>query len=890
MTTGLRLSPAVVAARERLTQGREKLRRQHDSGTPSVQVCAHFTDLLEQIVVDLFQAALNELDDPVRRKFESRAALLAHSGFGRREMAPYSDLDLMLLHPFRGDAAVQPLVRRFTQHLYDLALDVGFTARTPGQACSLAMQDATVLTSLTEARQVCGNQELFQRFEARFRRMTRRRAGRLVTAVEAARREERGKYGETVFLLEPNVKRSRGGLRDLQLIRWIGFIRYGASNYGGLYQTGRITKEDLRVLRAARDFLLWLRNDLHFQAGKASDVLERAEQVRLAELRGYAPVRGLLPVEQFMREYFQHTTAVREVASHLAAGARSRPFWFWLTEPLFSHRFEQDFRVGPRTIAASRRSLPKLAGDLAQVLRLLDLANKTNKRIDHATWQAIRTAMTDRGPADPNEPLPPAVRERFLSLLAEPTRLAEMLRKLHELRVLEQIVPGMSHARGLLQFNAYHRYTVDEHSLRVVAWLTRLSEDPGVPGAVYRSLKDKRTIHLAALLHDLGKGYEEDHSEVGERLAEQTAARLSLPEHEADTLRFLVRKHLRMSHLAQQHDIHDDKVVVQFAVEVGSPERLKMLYVLTLADLAGVGPGVLNEWKRELLTDLYQHAAGLLAGDSPAEAASQRLLDRREEILSLARRLDGVNWWETQVVALPASCLFAGPPPQIVAELDRLRMLPHRDAVAWGRHVPERNAVEYTVGTYEEITPGIFHKLTGALTAGGHQILSADINTLAEGLVLDRFFVQDTDFSGPPPRERIDEVAGALVGALKDTSEKPPAFRKLWQERAQAESAAIQHLPTRVTIDNSTADRFTIVATFAYDRMGLLYAISRTLFELGLSVSKAKIGTHLDQVVDVFYVTDRQTGGKITDDRRLHEIRERLMAIESAGNADAERR
>jgi [protein-PII] uridylyltransferase len=711
--------------------------------------------------------------------------------------------------------------------------------------------------------------------------MTRRRWPRLLAAAEAARREERRKFGETVFLLEPNVKRSRGGLRDLQLIRWIGFIRYGESDYDGLVQAGHLTKEDAQVLRAARDFLLWLRNDLHFSAGKASDLLDRTEQVRLAEARSYSPLEGLLPVEQFMREYFQHTTAVREIASHFAAGARPRPALWWLVEPLVSHQFEWDYRIGPRSISATRRGLAKLRGDLAEVLRLLELGTLSNKRIAHDTWKAIRTAMKERGPAADRQPLSPKVRERFLALLAQPQRLAEMLRKLHELRVLEQLVPAMTHARGLLQFNAYHRYTVDEHSLRVVEQLTALQHDPGTPGEVYRSLKNKRTVHLAALVHDLGKGYAEDHSDVGLRLAGETAERLGLPEHEADTVKFLVHKHLRMSHLAQQHDIHDDNVVVPFAVEVGSPERLKMLYVLTLADLAGVGPGVLNEWKRELLTDLYEHALRLLASDSPADAASERLKDRRSEILALARRLDGVAWWETQIITLPPSCLFAGPAQQLVEELDRLRKLPHREAIAWGRHLPERNAVEYTVGTYEEIAPGIFHRLTGALTASRQQILSADINTLAEGLVLDRFYVQDQDFSGPPPQERIDEVSAALVAAVTGGGGSPPVFRKLWQDRPQPGAATIKHLPTRVTIDNSTAERFTIVATFAYDRMGLLYAISRTLFELGLSVSKAKIGTHLDQVVDVFYVTDQRTGGKITDETRLAEIRRHLMeAIE----------
>jgi [protein-PII] uridylyltransferase len=335
-----------------------------------------------------------------------------------------------------------------------------------------------------------------------------------------------------------------------------------------------------------------------------------------------------------------------------------------------------------------------------------------------------------------------------------------------------------------------------------------------------------------------------------------------------------------MSHLAQQQDITDDSVVVPFAVEVGSPEVLKMLFLLTLADLSAVGPGVLNDWKRQLLTDLYEHTLHLLTSGSPAEAASERIRHRRDEIVSLARRREGLAWFETQIITLPASVLFAWPPAEVVDRLDRLRKLPHRDAVAWGSYSAGHRAVEYTVGTYEEITRGIFYKLTGALTSNRQQILSADINTLADGLVIDRFYVQDQDHSGAPPQARIDEICRALVEALQEPSDRPPVFRKLWHERpaAAAAAAAIQHLPTRVTIDNSTAERYTIIAAFAYDKMGLLYAITRTLFELGLSVSTAKIGTHLDQVVDVFYVTDQRTNAKVTDEQRLNDIRDRLIA------------
>ncbi len=879
MTTTPRISPAAIAAKEQLARGREKLQKQHDGGSPGIQVCNLFSTLLEEIVLSLYEAALADLPPQRRAVIEPQVALVAHSGFGRREMAPYSDVDVMLVHGLRSEQEVLPLVRPFSQSLYDLGMEIGYSTRTPQQACQGALADATIFTALTESRLLSGNEDLYQRFASRFLRQTRSRWRTLVPLVEAARKEERAKFGETVFLLEPNIKRSRGGLRDVQLIRWLGFIRYGENEPETLMRAGHLSSPDRRRLREARDFLLWLRNDLHFAAGKASDVLERTEQVRLAERRGYEPVAGLMPVELFMREYFRHTTAVREIAAHFAASVRPRAMLKRLLEPLLSHQVEGDFRVGPTEIAATSRGLPKLASDLGEVLRLLDLANHYDKRIAHETWETIRSAMSERREADPGEPLPPEVAERFLSLMSQPMRLSELLRRLHELRVLEQIVPGVSHARGLLQFNAYHRYTVDEHSIRAVERVTQLQYDRELPGELYRNLKHKRTLHLAVLIHDLGKGYVEDHSDVGRLLAEQLGIRLGLPQQEREQLIFLVHKHLRMSHLAQQHDIHDDNVVVQFAVEVGSSENLQMLYLLTLADLAAVGPGVLNQWKQQLLTDLYEHTVQLLASDSPADASNQRMVQRREELLALIASEPDAAWWRSQIAALPGSSLFTVEPPRIVAELKRLKSLPHHDAFAAGRFVPQRNVVEYTVGTYEEITPGIFHRLTGALASQRQQILSAEINTLADGLVLDRFYVQDSDYSGPPPSERLEQTSAALVAALKDPSNRPPQFVKRWQDQAPR-SPAINHLPASVRVDNSTADKSTVLTIFAYDRMGLLYTITRTLFELELSVSRAKIGTRLDQVVDVFYVTDR-SGNKILDEARLAEIRQRLLgAIE----------
>jgi [protein-PII] uridylyltransferase len=395
---------------------------------------------------------------------------------------------------------------------------------------------------------------------------------------------------------------------------------------------------------------------------------------------------------------------------------------------------------------------------------------------------------------------------------------------------------------------------------------------------VYRSLKQKRTLHLALLIHDLGKGFPEDHSEVGLRIAEETGQRLRLAQRETETVKFLVHKHLVMSHLAFRRDTSDDQLIVRFAVDVGSPEVLSMLFVLTCADLAAVGPGVLNTWKGEVLSDLYLRTLMHLSGDSPSLVAD----DCRASVIALLEGEVEGDWYSAQTGALHSAYLMSTPAEQIAAELRRLRLLGRGDVDVWHQYQTQTDTIEYTIGTYEDITPGIFHKLTGGLTSAGLQILSADINTLADGLVLDRFRVQDPDYAGQPPPERISEIDRRLKESL--TTQQPPAFRRLWRSGSRRAADVLPVFPTRVRLDNGTSERFTIVDVFASDRMGLLYTITRTLFELGLSVSLAKIGTYLDQVVDVFYVTD-QEGHRIQDEERLERIRRTLMeAIEAEGS------
>ena len=624
--------------------------------------------------------------------------------------------------------------------------------------------------------------------------------------------------------------------------------------------------------------MLWLRNELHFHSGQASDVLTRPEQLRLAEHCGsgsmyaWSAAAGLLPVEHFMQDYFRHTNRVSHVAAKFLAKATRNPWFDKALTLLFGHRIESDYLVGPVGMMIRRKGLAQLRGNLTAIVQMVDLANLHDAPIAACTWEEIRREAPHLPPH-----LPPEASRHFLSLLAHPGRLGTLLRELHDVAILERFLPDFARARGLLQFNQYHKYTVDEHCIRAVEFAENLQDDPGPVGRVYRGLKDKHLLHLALLIHDLGKGLLEDHREVGLKIAEQTGWRLGLPPHETEVVKFLVHKHLWMNRLALHRDTSDEELVVRFAVQVGSPELLQMLYVLTAADLGAVGPDVWDGWKSQVLTDLYHRAMQQLAGDSPATTTDHVFERRRDEIRAGLSGETDEAWYGRHVNALTAGYLNATPAEQAAANLRLLHDLGPEGVRATARYEPDAATLQVTVGTSEAVAPGIFHKLTGALTSQRLEIRSAQIHTLAEGLVLDRFWVHDPDYSGGPPPDRIRRINQAVEQSLRLESGQGPSFGRTWKSGEQRKIVGPKP-QVRVNTDNSTSDRYTIIDVFAYDRRGLLYAVTRTFFELGCSVWRAKISTYFDQVLDVFYVTD-QENNKIEDQGRLDTIRQRLLEV-----------
>ncbi|MAT70042.1 MAG: hypothetical protein CMJ58_11020 [Planctomycetaceae bacterium] len=871
MPANFQRADLIEAARDDLAAGRERIALLHDRGLDAVQVCARNAAHIDGVLLQLFAAAANDFErqSPKLGEVRRRVALVELGSHGRRQAAPFSDVDLMILHDGIGDA-LTPLVRSFTQSIYDVGLQLGHSVRTTSEAVQLARSDAVICSSLIDCRLLTGDQPLYDGFREAFTRMVRRRPKAVARMLEEARNDERDQYGESVYALEPHVKRSRGGLRDLHLIRWFGFIDHGDADVERLHLRGALSKLEFRRYQSAQSLLLRIRNEMHLHAGSAKDLLDRAEQLRIAEKFGYRGSDGLLPVEQFMRDYFRHTGHLWQLVRRREAQQASKGIT-QLLNPVLGRTVAGDFKVGVSSVSATPAGLDRVRGNLDGALELMDLAVRERKPLDRAAWSALLLGA----PECPEE-LSPAAIDRFLALLADPAVAADALALLHELGYLERFVPPMKHARCLLQFNQYHKYTVDEHSLLAVRRATEFINRPGPLGDAYRAVKNKLVLHLALLLHDLGKGYQDDHSEVGAKLAEEVCQRLKLPPADSDDVIFLVRRHLKMAHLTFRRDTSDPKLLAEFAETVRTTQRLRKLYVLTCADFAAVGPDVLTDWKVEVLTamlhrTLAELGVGLGGSDHVGLAERRRQIGRS---LTEAERAD--PWYPRHVEELPTSLLTACEPRALVDALRRFRQLPERGVVAWGANQPSTKTVEFLAGVNQGPGRGVFSAMAGALSAQRLQILAADIETMPDELLVLRYVALDPENPTGTPNARLEKIGAAMAEAVD--RDEPPKFRRVWGDDRAAETAKLTKLPSRVRTDVKTSADNTIVEVFTFDRTGLLYDLARKLHDLQLTIQHAKISTYLDQVVDVFYVTDRD-GRKVVDDERLGEIRDAMIEV-----------
>jgi [protein-PII] uridylyltransferase len=851
-----------------LAERREMICQRLLDGASGAEVMDALTELIDGLIIGRYRNGVRQLGEAAEFAATHACCLVALGGYGRRELAPHSDIDLMVLFKPEAKAMIADLVKTVLHPLWDAGFQVGHSVRTIQECLELAAEDLTIRTSMMEARFLAGSSHLFQEFHDRYtRRVVGRNVDRFIDQKLEERRREYEKFGATVYLLEPNVKKSQGGLRDLHMLQWIGMARYQAATIRELANRGILSRQDYRALTDAREFLWRVRALMHVHAGTAQEILTFDEQIWLAQRFGYQDRPHLLAVEQFMQLYYRHTMGLHERMMRFVNRCRTVSLWSRLTRLLPAPRLGRHFVAQGNVLTVPVEERARVLDSPGLLLKLFDTARARALEIDPALLEDIHRHV---------ETLPasafaaPDVGDWFVKILAGP-RTARTLEAMHRAHLLERIIPAFGTVRGLMQFNQYHKYTVDEHSLLAVARAEAFEQDQGVIGQVYREIPRKDLLHLAVLLHDLGKGREEDHSEAGKRIAEEAAARLGFHEQDARTLVLLAHRHLLMAHTAFRRDPYDGNVLMTFARAVGTPAVLKKFLVLTAADIAAVGPGVLTKWKESLLIELYLRTLPEVSGERDDSWGSERMTQLVGEVVKAMPGEPDPVWIKAQLEQFPLRYLYGTAPARIAGHLEAIRQLPARDAKVDSVFNEALGICEYTVITRNDVIPGIFSKISGVLAAMGLHILDAQIVTRRDDVVVDAFQVSDPDYAGTPPASRREDVGRAIRSVLlgEETVEQLMGrYRRLESQRRLPAGRQ----STDVQVDNETSERATIIDVFAEDRQGLLYVITRAIFTLGLSVQAARISTRLDQVADVFYVTDSK-GGKVTDPARLESIR-----------------
>lgn len=859
------LGPA-IELRELITRGRANIREIHQGGAMGEQVTAALTSLCDRIVERASDMIAEQTGQTGR--IGRDLALVAVGGYGRGDLAPFSDVDLLFLTAKPPDEGLRKFVSAMVRLLWDAGLSLSQSVRTPAECFAFARSDLPAWTALTEARLIRGSDPLFEELLKQINRLIRRRSVRSLAEgiLDERKKELTDDLDSTVYLLEPSVKKSAGGLRDYHLIRWVGRTRYGTPDPMGLHELGHLSLEDREQIIATRGILLRIRNELHFDAGSAQDIMTLDEQQRLSGWLGWSGSNGLLPVERFMQDYYRHTTTLHEIALRFARQAWSSRRRRWAS--LLSRRHVDGMfvleRHGIRLDYAHRHGAAVTATTWMQ---LFELARCHDVPVDPSALEQARISI-------PQSEVTTETRRLFFQALDNPVGLGRLLRDMHNAGLLERLIPPFQHVRCLIQFNHYHKYTVDEHTIRVVEAACRRLDDKGPIGAAYRQIRRKDLLHLILLMHDVGKGYPVDHSEKGAELAETVADQFELSEHDREMMILLIRHHLLMANIAQRRDLSDAQTIVQFARMIGTPEVLLMLFVLTAADTEAVGPGNLTSWKEALLIELYTRAMQELTGQVPGEDEAARAQRVRDEVTAKLPTGIDASRAVKQLDQMPAGYLLTTEPARIYGHLRSLQLYRPGEINVTGTYDEPTHVSTYTVILGEGERPGIFANISGVLAAAGFQILSAQIVTRPDGVVIDTFETIDNDWAGAPPPERHEQVARNVRNVLigERTVESLMGTRFAVNETRRI--AVNAH--TQVEIDNSSSDRFTIVDVFATDRQGLLYVITGALAHLGFSIHSAKIATHVDQVVDAFYVT-RHDGSKETDSFRLTLMREELV-------------
>lgn len=860
-----------------LESGRAVIRarfEESNSGQDTVFSNSFLMDQIVRLIHDFATTFEYPLHNPTN---EQRMSVVAVGGYGRGDMAPHSDVDILFLFPYKQTAHGEQVVEFILYMLWDLGLKVGHATRSVDDCLRMGKQDITIRTNLLESRFVWGDEETYHLFRTRFIEELVKGSGIEFIEKKLGERDERHtRMGDSRYVVEPNVKDGKGGLRDLHTLFWIGKYLYRVNSPMELVELKVLTRKEARGFLKAQNFLWAVRCWLHYLSDREEDRLTFDMQREIAERLGYTDHAGASGVERFMKHYYLMVKHVgnltRIFCAALEESHQRRPL-IRFPGKLFGTKEIDGFEL--RNDRLTVESLDVFKKDPIKILRLFLVAHQNGVGIHPETLRWVTQSLKYVDHKLQNDP---DANEVFLEILTQRDSPDVALRKMNEAGVLGRFIPDFGRVVAQMQYDMYHTYTVDEHTIRAIGILNQiesgeLAEDAPVATRIMGQVISRRVLYVAVLLHDIAKGRGGDHSELGAEVAEKLCPRLGLSPADTEAVAWLVKAHLWMSLTAFKRDLNDPSTIRAFADLVQSQERLRLLLCLTVADIRAVGPNVWNGWKATLLRELYYATDDMLSGGLNADSRDSRVANAQ------AALRDALKDWPEQDIedfierGYPSYWLSFDTDIHVHhAHLTHKARESGADITVDVRIDTEIDATEITVHCTDH--PGLFSQIAGAMALCGANVVDAKILTLADGMALDTFFVQDTNGEAFNDSTKLDRLRETLEKVISGQI-RPSQEIERRQTKDNKHRTAVFKVEPNVIIDNKASRTHTVIEITARDRLGLLYDITRALRDLSMQIASARISTFGERAVDVFYVKD-VFGLKIDSRTKFVQVKETL--------------
>jgi [protein-PII] uridylyltransferase len=874
------LRKALVARLRGLIEN-ARLEAQHQlerdgNGRASAEGLCAFQDALIKLAYEFTTNHVYLAENPSAAE---RMAIVAQGGYGRGLLAPESDIDLLFLLPYKQTAWGESVAEYMLYILWDLGFKVGHATRTIDQCVRLSLSDMTIRTALLDARLILGDEQLFAEFERRFRKDVLE--GHARAFIEAKLTERNARHVRASrYQVEPNVKDGKGALRDLHTLHWLAKHLYPDKAEAEFIEAGVFSRREYETFRRCESFLWTVRCHLHFLTGRPEERLTFDVQQTMAERLGYRSHGGLRAVERFMKHYFLVAKEVGDLTRIVCSGLEMKQLKAlprldtWLPSSWKRRaklRRTTDFRIDNGRINAADKDI--FSKDPVNFIKLFAVADEHQALFSPEVLRLVRAnfrLIDDKLRADP------AANKLFMRLLTESRNPEAALRQMNEAGVLGRFIPDFGRVVSMMQFNMYHHFTVDEHLIRAIGFLSdvehgRYAIEHPVSTEIIRTIDNRRALYVAVLLHDIAKGRDEDHSIAGARIAREVGPRLGLTPAETETAAWLVEHHLQMSQFAQSRDLNDPKTIRDFAALVQSRERLKLLMLLTVVDLRAVGPDVWTGWKGQLLRTLYFETEPMLGGGHTGLSRTERMATAQDE---LRKRL--ADWPQ------PALERFINrhyPSYWLRSDLDTI--VEQAKLVRTAEEERKSLVTHFSTDAFRAVTeitlfapnhPRLLAMVAGACTGAGANIVDAQISTTRDGMALDTIHLEREFDHAEDEERRAARIASSIEKLLKGEVRLAEVVATKKKPKARLSAFTVE---PQVVIDNTLSDALTVIEINGLDRPGLLYDVTRTISDLNLDIASAHIATFGEKAVDVFYVTDL-TGKKITSSSRESMIRDRL--------------